>query len=165
MYIAAPEIKNLKINIKERTTIYNTKIAYQQPPGYRATKVGFLNICGVWHLENGNSGFFLLWGVPTASADGDFVTWVETSRSFLQGENLLRSTVEEALRPYMDSRNSTVVFLPKDILEPDLKVKVTVERAEFLGRKAYTIVLDIDGWDDHSVSMVKYLQVWRRGWI
>lgn len=68
-------------------------------------------------------------------------------------------TFEDALRQYLMPPTEEARALATDISDPDFRVKVNVGMVEFLGRKAEKVVVDIDGWQDRQVSIVKRLQV------
>ncbi|KAJ4179857.1 hypothetical protein NW767_014535 [Fusarium falciforme] len=163
----APGIEEVKISVLQWKTDDDTTVIPYQQSSSRERGVGTLSIRGLWFLQNGPSGFFVLWGIPASSVDGDFVTWVETSESFLEDKFLqFWGSLEEALQEYLRRRKyaSVAVVLATDVLEAGFRAKVKVKMIEFLGRKTYTVDLDIDGWEDRPVSMVTYLEALPGDW-
>ncbi|KAJ4209552.1 hypothetical protein NW759_013408 [Fusarium solani] len=168
VYIVAPGIEKVKINVIQWTPTDNAMISYQQPIS-RGGGVGHLSVGGAWYVGNGDSGFFVLWGVTVFPDDRDFVTWAETRESFLQGSHSETScsssldwyTFGKALQQYMRIHKG---FLSPYISEPGFKVRVNVTTIEFLGRKTHRVILDIDGWEGRPVSIVDCMQLVAHDW-
>ncbi|RSM12536.1 hypothetical protein CEP52_002360 [Fusarium oligoseptatum] len=161
--VVAPEISMAHAETKHWTPSHDTKILYKARRG-----VGTLSLGGASYVGNGHSGFFVLWGVPENPDHGDFVSWLETWGSFLRGNHSEASpsslewhTFRKALEQYMRVQTAD---LSAKISEIGLKVKVNVQATEFLGRTTYRLMLDIQGWRDSPVSVVKCLKVVDSDW-
>ncbi|KAI8654192.1 HET domain-containing protein [Fusarium sp. Ph1] len=167
VYIVAPGIERVKINVRQWTPSGDAMISYERPSSWGEGR-STLSIGGAWQLANDHFSFFVLWGVPSNSANGDFVTWTETWESFLQGNlsdaspsSLEWRTFGAGLQQYVGKHRGT---LSPYVSEPGFKVKVNVNTNEFLGRKTYRVILDIEGWEDSPVSIVNCLQVVAPDW-
>ncbi|RSL40770.1 hypothetical protein CEP54_016025 [Fusarium duplospermum] len=98
-----------------------------------------LNLSLAIYLGNGNSGFFVLYGVPSLSEDGDLMAWVETWRSFFQEDpssdnlrDLQWNTFDKGLRKYLSNHARESTVFATEISEPDFKAKVGTKTFEFL---------------------------------
>lgn len=163
----APGIENVNIEAIQSPLTDGTWMSYK-PSSSQGETVGTLSVGGAWYLGNGHSGFFVLWGRHGSPADGDVVSWAETWESFMQRERLRASPstlqlldLTTALRLYIRDHKGV---LSTCISEPGFKVKVKVKMTEFLGRTAYRVVLDIDGWEGCPLSTMYSLEVIADAW-
>ncbi|KAM0430007.1 hypothetical protein ACHAPT_006013 [Fusarium lateritium] len=173
VYIVTPGIEKVKMNVKQWTTADDAMIlSAESSSSSRDKDAGTISIRGAWFLGNGNTGFFVIWGVPVSSSDQDFISWVETWGSFLEGplfstdpKSMSWATFEEALRRYLRRYQSRPPSrLATKFSEPGFKVWTKVRTVEFLGRTTYKVGVDIEGWKDRPVSILKCLQVLAHDW-